>query len=242
MRHFKSHASTYVEFENEAQEAFFAEKTNFVRNPAEVSNEFEELLNSKPSEQKIQDFFESNPRYLPNAGFYHNGVRGSVVISKLPLHNDFITDFAYMSENSQTILVVCLEIERPDKKIFRRDGHFTVDFHQARQQIVDWNYWAQHNRREALKYFGKLSLGTNAQWMDVTLQSILVYGRRSEIDSRKRQERWSAEAALLPKSVQIMTYDRLLEAMKNDFRHPDNHKFIVCSYQERTLKAKYVRT
>lgn len=242
MRNLRTHSTWCVEFESDAQREIFEDKTSFPRDPDDVSSEFELLLDSNPSEELVQDFFEQNPRYLPNAGFYHNGLRSSVVISKLPLHNDFITDFAYMSENSQTILVVCVEIEKPSKKIFRRDGYFTSDFHQARQQVVDWNYWAQHNRRDALKYFGKLALGLTSQGTDVNMHSILVFGRRSEISNRKRQERWSAEAALLPRTVHVMTYDRLLDVMKMGIHHPDNHKIVVCTYQDRTLKAKAIRS
>jgi hypothetical protein len=242
MNRFKTQSAFCVQFQNEEQERLFNEETLSIREPYDVASEFETLLNTNSSEQQIQDFFEENPRYLPQAGFYHNGLRSSVVVSKLPLQNDFVTDFAYMSENSQEILVVCIELEKPDKKIFRRDGNFTSEFHQAKQQVVDWNYWAQTNRSEALKYFGKLAMAINPKWLDVSLQSILVYGRRSEISNRKRQERWSAEAALLPRSIQIMTYDRLLDSMKSSFyRLPDNHKIIVCSYRDRALQAKYVR-
>lgn len=242
MHRFKSHKSWCVEFANSEQERLFDEQTLTVKDSEEVASEFEMLLDSNPSEQQIQEFFEENPRHLPNAGFYHNGLRGSVVVSKMPLHNDFVTDFAYMSENSQTILVVCVELEKPDKKIFRRDSNFTSEFNQAKQQVVDWNYWAQTNRSEALKYFGKLAMGTNQRWLEVSLQCILVYGRRAEIRNRKRQERWSAEAAILPRSIQLMTYDRLLEYMKSSYRQPDNHKIIVCSYRDRTLHAKQIKT
>jgi len=242
MERLKTHQSWCVQFKNEEQRELFNEKTLSIRDPEEVADELETLLESNPSEQVVHEFFEDNPRHLPNAGFYHNGLRGSVVITKLPLQNDFITDFAYMSENSQTILVVCVEIEKPDKKIFRRDSNFSADYNQARQQVVDWNFWAQNNRKEALKYFGKLARGTDMGWMDISLQSILVYGRRSEIRNRKRQERWSAEAALLPRTVVVMTYDRLIETIRSSFLFkPDNHKFIVCSYRDRALHAKKIR-
>ena len=132
------------------------------------------LIESDPTEEEVQQFFEQYPRCLPEAGHYHNGLRADVVISKLPLHNDFITDFAYMSQNSQRVLIICIEIERPGKKLFRKDGQFTSYYQAAKQQVVDWNFWARHHVRDALKYFGKLSQHLPKELNYVQMHCILV--------------------------------------------------------------------
>jgi hypothetical protein len=111
----KSSNSWCVEFASHEQKYEY-EKEKIPRKPAhELSSMLQALIDADPTEEEVQQFFEQYPRCLPEAGHYHNGLRADVVISKLPLHNDFITDFAYMSQNSQRVLIICIEIERPGK-------------------------------------------------------------------------------------------------------------------------------
>jgi hypothetical protein len=65
-------------------------------------------------------------------------------------------------------------------------------------------------------------------------------GRRSELTTRKRQERWSAEALTLPKSIEVMTYDRLIKGLSREIYLPNNEKILVCSYRDRALQVKHV--
>ena len=198
------------------------------------------LIDSDPKEEAVQEFFEAHPRCLPRAGLFHHGLRGDIVVSKLPLHNDFVTDFAYMTKNSQEVRIFCVEIERPGKSIFRKDNHFTSDYTKAKQQVVDWNHWAQHNMREMVKYFGRLGRYLTEDFTALTMHSILIMGRRSELNTRARRERWSAEASLLPKSIDVMTYDRIIEELEMEAFMPDNVHILVCSYQDQALKVKRV--
>lgn len=240
MRRIKSEKCWCVEFADDAQKYEY-EGARIKRRPvSELGTQLRTLVDSDPSEEAVQRFFEENPRCLPWTGYYHHGLRADVVISKLPLQNDYVTDFAYMSANSQSIMIICVEIERPGKKIFRKDGNFTAGYLAAKQQVLDWNFWAQHNIRSAFKCFGKLGQFLAPDIYNVKMHCILVVGRRSELSTRKRKERWSTEDATLPKSIEIMTYDRLIDLLESGFYAPDNKKILVCSYRDRALKVKHV--
>ena len=206
----------------------------------ELADKLKTLIDSDPKEEAVQEFFEEHPRCLPRAGLFHHGLRGDIVVSKLPLHNDFVTDFAYMTKNSQEVRIFCVEIERPGKLVFRKDNQFTSDYVKAKQQVVDWNYWAQHNMRDMVKYFGRLGHHLTEDFTGLSMHSILIMGRRSELNTRARRVRWSAEASLLPKSIDVMTYDRIIEELEMGAYMPDNIHILVCSYQDQALKVKRV--
>jgi hypothetical protein len=134
-----------------------------------------------------------------------------MIVTKFPLNVDFVTDFAFVSENSQCLEITFVEIESPKKRIFNKNGSFSRDYLDARQQLADWNGWAQHNLRNVAALFGPMEKFIFGGGDCITLRSILIIGRRSELTSRKRQQRWAAENALRAASMNIMTYDRLLE-------------------------------
>lgn len=240
MRPIRSHRCWSAEFEDYVQLDSYENDSQCSVHTSAALTELESLLDSNPPEAAVHEFFERHPRFLPEAGFLHNGIHDDVVISKMPLHNDFVTDFAYVNVNSQYARVICLEIERPGLKLFTRDGEFTSEFTRARQQILDWNLWAQHNVKDALKYFGRYGQHLLGPHNHVSLHSILIVGRRSQLTTRKRRERWAAEGAIMPRSVDIMTYDRLLENAAREWERPPNKKILVCAYRDRALRVKHV--
>lgn len=240
MKGIRAHKNWYVEFDDPMLLIEYERISLFRTSAKVIAKKLKALLDSNPSETKVQEFFEQYPRCLPDGGMYHHGIRGDVVVAKLPLSNDFVTDFAYMSENSQEVCVFCVEIERPGKKLFRKDGLFSAEYLQAKQQVVDWNFWAQNHIREVLPLFGRLGAYLKADFYSISVRCILIMGRRSELTTRKRKERWAAEAALLPRTISVMTYDRLLESLDHPMWVPDNNKFVVCAYRDRALKVKSI--
>jgi hypothetical protein len=200
---------------------------------------FEKILSTARSEQEIHEFFESYPQLLPDVGYYHNGPRGDVVVTKMPLGSDFVTDFAFVSENSQMVQFTCIEIESPTKRLFNRGAAFSRSYVDAKQQIVDWNLWAQQNLRQAMRIFGRLGYWLPSDHYRISLECVLIFGRRSEINTVKRKQRWAAESALRPASLTIMTYDRLLERMRWGL-HSWSGKMLVCSYRDRALHVKRI--
>ncbi len=205
----------------------------------QIADEFERVLQKARSEQEVHDFFEFHPQFLPDTGTYHNGPRGDLVVTKMPLGLDFVTDFAFVSENSQMVQFTCIEIESPTKLLFNRGASFSRAYLDARQQLADWNLWAQQNLRQAMRMFGRLGRWLTDDYYEISLRCILVIGRRSEINTPKRKQRWAAEAALRQASLSIMTYDRLIERMRG-FDHEWSDKMLVCNYRDRALHVKRI--
>jgi hypothetical protein len=208
----------------------------------ELADKFEKALNSAKKEEDVQDFLERYPHILPGLDTYHHGPIANVIVTKMPLGNDFITDFAFVSENSQSAQMTCIEIESPHKPIFLRNGSFSREYLNARQQLFDWNFWAQQNLRDAMRLFGPLRrcMPDRRNFLDLTLRCILITGRRSHIHTRKQQERWAAENALRTASMTIMTFDRVLERVKAGWYWPLTHRLLVCSYGDREFQVKRV--
>ncbi|MBZ5552716.1 MAG: DUF4263 domain-containing protein [Acidobacteriia bacterium] len=197
------------------------------------------LLSRRPPEQRLQQFFESHPYLLPGIDALHNGPLAGIVATKFCLGNSFQTDFSFVSANSQELRITCVEIESPRKSIFRKDGEFSRDYLMAKQQILDWMFWAHHNVKQALDCWGPLMGGRVRRLHTIYFGGYLVFGRRAEIDNPKKQERWSAEDLTLARGLSTMTYDRLLDWREGRWIPKIRYgKIAVCSYKDRRFIAK----
>jgi hypothetical protein len=234
-----SNSNGFVVFPSKLMENEWEHAQPLHFNRDEIADKLEKVLVTARSEQDVHDFFETHPQFLPDTAAYHNGPRGDLVITKMPLGRDFVTDFAFVSENSQSVQFTCIEIESPAKPLFNRGAKFSREYLDAKQQLSDWNLWAQQNMREAIRMFGRVGRWASPDYLDISLHCILVVGRRSEINTPKRQQRWAAESALRQASMFIMTYDRLIERMRSSY-HSWSDKMLVCTYRDRALHVKRV--
>lgn len=203
---------------------------------------FQALIDNRAAEPQLHEFLENHPYLLPGFGDLHHGPYEGIIATKLPLGLSFVTDFAYVACNSQTLLFTCVEIESAKKRLFRSDGKLHRDYLDARQQVSDWLFWAKQHSREAIDYWGSLFNGRPANWYDIEFRGFLVFGRRSELDTPVKQERWSAESATLRAKLQTMTYDRLIRHWRFMSPNVDNRKLAVCSYRDRRFFVKRVIT
>lgn len=210
------------------------------KNLEQSRSDFERLVHRRSAEPPIHSFLENHPYFLPGFGDLHHGPYEGIIATKLPLGKSFVTDFAYITSNSQTLFFTCVEIESARKRLFRKDGKFHRDYLDARQQIVDWLHWANQHSREAIDCWGAMFNGKPANWYDIKFRGFLVFGRRSEFDTPVKQERWSAEAASLNHGLQTLTYDRLLRHTSFHSLAVDNAKLAVCSFRDRRFFVKKV--
>jgi hypothetical protein len=238
----KSRRYPALDFESRAQEEEYASSgpPRWPNSYPEVYEEFRSLVDGRASEATIHEYLERHPILLPLIDACHHGPYDGVIATKLPLANDFVTDFAFVTSNSQTLRFVGIEIESPRKCLFRKDGSFHRDYLDARQQLADWVLWARHNVRDALDSWGRLFQYHRMRDWNIEFQGILVFGRRADIgDDPKRQQRWSGEGASLHAAVATMTYDRLLDR-KYLIPDMDNDRLVVCSYRDRRFQVKHL--
>lgn len=169
------------------------------------------FLSRANSEAEMQYFFETNPAFLPGLYDRHNGPLGQVVVSKLKLGNEYITDFAFISVNSAEAQINLIEIESPCAPIFREsDDQFTSNFNRAYQQVRDWGLWAEQNATYLKDIFRNVYHRSIFRYRKVICCRILVAGRRTEIQNNvTREKRWASVNH--DPLVTVMSYDRLYE-------------------------------
>jgi hypothetical protein len=133
-----------------------------------------------------------------------------VLISQpiLPGLNARQPDFMWLTTNSDTWFPVLIEIERPSKKIFRRNDVPCSDFTQARNQLAQWRTWFRDpvNQSKFQADYGIPELWT--RYRSMKLSMILVYGRREEFEKEPQLSR--QRASLMPgNDERLMSFDRL---------------------------------
>ncbi|MGD0206591.1 MAG: Shedu immune nuclease family protein [Verrucomicrobiota bacterium] len=229
-----------IEFENRSDYETFTlkQKRRRVDSCDPAFGKLKKLVQQKVKEAEIQVFFEEYPYLLPGIGILHHGPFEGVVATKFQLGNAYETDFAFIASTSQTLHISCVEIESPRKLLFQKNGAFSRDYLDAKQQITDWLFWAHHNVRQALDCWGYLLKDIKPHFYTIEFRAYLVFGRRADIDDPKKRERWAAESLSLKNGLSTMTYDRLIE--QSDFREHgiDNGNLVVCSYRDRRFRVK----
>jgi hypothetical protein len=163
--------------------------------------------------RRCTTFWNRIPVLIPGLYDLHNGPVGNVVISKLKLSDEYVTDFAFISENSAICQITLVEIESPKMQIFRKsDGLFTAEFSRSLQQVRDWDQWCNQHTAHLKDTFRRIYHRTIFKYQRVIVRCILVAGRRSEVvRSPKREQRWAGVNR--DSSLVVMTYDRLLDSM-----------------------------
>ena len=175
--------------------------------------QYRKLLCDDPSEDKVQEFLERHPLLLigsltpglPNARAALS--HWLITQPRLPGLPELIPDFMWIAANSLEWYPVLIEIEKPGKKIFKRDGRPFAKFTHARDQLADWRAWFNkpNNTQKFIDYYEIPSRELNKT---MGLRTILIYGRRAEFEGNSRLE--GKRGALLPgPDDELMSFDRL---------------------------------
>jgi hypothetical protein len=114
----------------------------------------------------------------------------------------------WIARHSKTWYPTLIEIERPDKKIFKSDAVPRAEFTEAYNQLAQWRSWFSEPAN-ILTFIREYGIPDNiVQYRSMKLHMIVVYGRRSEFedDSVMSKQR----SALVPgDDEELMSYDRL---------------------------------
>ena len=173
---------------------------------------FRTLLDKNPAERTVQRFLESNPSFLPGAGtpgYSPVSLLHQILISQPPLHGFDARrpDFMWLAYNSDTWIPVLIEIERPSRKVFRKDGVPNAGFTQARDQLVQWRTWFNEPANQS-KFQSDYALPQFPR-RAMRLQMILIYGRRRELEEGSSLRVKRANLSI-ENDVALMSFDRLV--------------------------------
>jgi hypothetical protein len=171
------------------------------------------LLEKDPEEHEVQDFLERHPSLVPGhstpgARSGHPPLHCSLIAQpKLYGLDRYIPDFMWISTHSGSWYPTLIEIEKPGKKIFNKDGTPSSNFTRARNQLNQWRSWfnSPSNQQQFLEQYG---IPDYMRMRTMQLHMILIYGRRSEFanDHRLTQQR----GTLLPGTdEELMSFDGL---------------------------------
>ena len=177
------------------------------------NRQFQRLLSTDPSEREVQTFLQKHPWLVPghrtpSGTSGHGPLHCSLIAQpKLPGRESFIPDFMWIAAHSGAWFPTLIEIERPGKKIFNRDGSTSAYFTKARNQLEHWRSWFNDptNVQQFLELYG---IPQSMRGRTRQLHMILIYGRRSEFEENPTLI--SRRGALLPgQDEELMSFDRL---------------------------------
>lgn len=200
----------------------------------ELTKEFINLLDKCEKEEVYQEFLEKHTELLPTETFKLNhGIHLSLVFSKLPIGNSYISDFCFISKSSAEWNIVFIELEKPNARFFNKDGTQSIDFNKGYSQILDWKrYFSSAENQLAFKQIPaiKTIMSTNPKmyYNPCNYKYILVLGRRENLQASNFYEK---RRELCTNDIYIMTYDSLYENLaqktkKYNCRIKDNYLYI----------------
>lgn len=146
------------------------------------------LLSQEPEEDEVQRFLELHPSMIPGGsgdigpGGHHGSDMGAVFRrpNLIGGGRTFQPDFMWVTRSTSLVTPILIEIEKPSKRWFRKDGRPTSEFTQAHDQLNDWRSWFARDGNKAL--FRERFLFFSEKYGDRPLepQYVLIYGRESE--------------------------------------------------------------
>lgn len=132
--------------------------------------EYRGLLQSATNESALQTFLEQHPEFIYP--------EHDTVIAKPSLAGERFPDFGFSIKSSSGAQWIFVEIEKPDKRIFRSgdDCQFTSEFTQAKGQLLQWDVLLSNGQG----FFKDRYPGLFKP------EFHLVFGRDSELDEKRR--------------------------------------------------------
>lgn len=180
----------------------------------EVIDRYRNLLDENKGEQEYQAFLEENTRFIPRHFVQNHGVHFDLLLRKLRISSDMITDFAFLSKSSIGWNYVMIEIEKPSSRFFK-EGTTSIhnDFRAGIDQIKTWQAWFS-NPSNKVHFEEQLSfLKKPVQEAPVEIKYVLVTGRRSEYEGKR--EKIDLIKSYESPDFKIMSFDSLAENYAN---------------------------
>jgi hypothetical protein len=164
---------------------------------------YKTALDTARDEGDMQRFLEAHPRLLIQhlvAG------RRSWVIPKKRLGSEHETDFVVAQQATDGLVWYAVELERPQAKMFNKNGDSSAALNHALRQINDWRDWLSRN----LDYASRPSDRSGLNLIDIhpELEGMIIMGRDADFDRRAIAPRRQRLERV--HRVKIETYDWLL--------------------------------
>ncbi|MGO8929104.1 MAG: Shedu anti-phage system protein SduA domain-containing protein [Limisphaerales bacterium] len=197
-----------------------------------LTTALQSLLDSAPTERPVLAWLKKNPIVLTRAIQF-----GRYVAAEFPFGSDFRADFVVLGPYSGGFDVHFVELEPPKERLFTKAGNPARRLAGAVAQIDSWRSFIEHDRsaviRDLAKFFRLRELvykrrtlpRDHCGWplyhpqLELHWTFKIIIGRRADLVDEHIQKKASYR---LHHHIEIMTYDRLLEAsgtIDNDRAH-----------------------
>ena len=180
-----------------------------------ILEQYRELLEKALEEKVYQKFLEQNTQFVPRHFVQNHGVHMSLVLRKLKISNDMITDFVILSKSSIAWNYILIEIEKPSSNFFKRGttkAH--SDFIRGITQIKSWQAWFDNPANKAHFEAQLRFLKKPISDAPVNIKYVLVTGRRKEFEASEAKMR--AIGSFESDDFKIMSFDSLSENAHNN--------------------------
>jgi hypothetical protein len=171
---------------------------------------YQSALDTARDEADMQHCLEANPRMLIQ---HLTGGRRAWVIPQKRLGSEYVTDFVIAQKTSGGLVWYAVELERPQAKMFNKNGDSSSVLNHALRQINDWRDWLSQNRDYAAKPSERSGIGLID--IDPELEGLIIIGRDAEVDQRATASRRRRLERV--NRVRIETYDWLLYEARERF-------------------------
>ena len=174
---------------------------------------YSELLSNDPEETEVQEFLEENPCLVPGhstpgAPSGHWPLHCSLITQPRLVGQDlYVPDFMWIATHSGAWFPTLIEIEKPGKKIFNRDGTPSADFTRARNQLNQWRSWFNDPSNQ-LQFLDQYGIPDYFRRRKMQLHMILIYGRRFEFEHQPQLISQRGHM-LSGTDEELMSFDRL---------------------------------
>lgn len=176
------------------------------------------LLDAPPptgrqKEQVVQDFLEAHTDLIPLPNLLNHGLNFHSIISKLPLGNELITDYVYLTKSSDTWRITLVELESPDKDLYTKDTKRPVKtavFNAALDQVRQWKQFLATRHTVVEQTLRPLIQPPQMRDNPIEYDFQLIIGRSSNknlTEDRKRDFR----ALQQETGITVMTFDQLAD-------------------------------
>lgn len=159
------------------------------------------LANKLLKEESYQKFISDHAGLFFSQG---PSMNGTLVVSKLRLGSDYITDFVLVrGARSLGVNYELIEIESPHDPVFVRQGHASSNLTAAVQQVHDWRKWIEKNREEAKRIFPSKEF---IRGDDPNFTYTVVIGKRNgHVDDHARRNEYARTNGVAVRSFDYLS-------------------------------------
>lgn len=195
----------------------------------ELEDEFLNLLDNEPEkgrqkEQIVQEFLEKNSELIPVQNKLGHGVHFDIVISKFPLTTNLITDYIWITKQSDRWRVILVELESPDKDFFTDSMDRvrpSAEFNAALDQVRSWKRFVESNKSEIIRRLTPLLQPENMRSNPIDFCYELIIGRSKNKNASKERKEYIVNLEK-ESGVKIMSFDTIIGSYKNNPRTRKN--------------------